>query len=314
MKREIEGCTFKPKINVVKTSRDVIPSRPRTPLYNAQALRDRKEILKQKKLEQEVVGCTFKPKITTRLTTPETKATKTTTTAVHDRLLETEARRMEKLEKLRQEQALKEKEAMPFVPQTSSSARRQKKETSVDLYDRLYRSGNKADKVTRLEHEKMEKEMAKCSFKPEISKSVMGKGKQQLKQERSMAVSDNIFDRLFKESTTKLEVVEQREQQRLELEVQNCTFAPQVDTNSRISSSSSSVQPIWERLYAKNDEGILKQEQEKSRNRETLRKQRSASTRDIFDRMSSNKEQVCLTHHRSVGSIENHSNNPNLLT
>ena len=249
LKRETEGCTFKPKINEKGSE-----SRRRTPLYNAQAVRERNETLKQKKLEQEVEGCTFQPKISSRLSTPE-KAKKT---AVHDRLLETEARRVAKLEKLRQERALKEKEATPFAPKTSAG---RKKSSDGNLYDRLYRSGNKADRVTELERKKMEEELAKCSFKPKISKSVTGKGKP--------AASESIFDRLYKESTKKLAVVEQREQQRLELEVRDCTFAPKVDTNvpetsrvehSKVRPPPAPEQPIWERLHA-NDQNT-KQEQE----------------------------------------------------
>ncbi|KAF1315985.1 hypothetical protein FI667_g15689, partial [Globisporangium splendens] len=292
--KAVDECSFKPKIKSMKS-----PAKSR-PLYDAERLKQKKLELEQKKLETELSQCTFKPKVVAK--NPKLKADDATGKVageekLFDRLYQASQQRAERLEKLRQEHHAHEKMIATFQPKITSSSGNAKGTSKQPFHERLY-SKDYMQKVTADREQKKLEDEQKFSFKPKISEVP-----EEIKsKQRSASVSPDksIFERLYEEKDKVKEKIELSEELKMQKEMVECTFRPQIETSpTKNHPNSQPAVPIWERLLSY-DKNQVVEEREKLREQmemqectfkpevkplDTFAPKRSPST-GIFDRLA----------------------------
>ncbi|RLN98819.1 hypothetical protein BBJ28_00001421 [Nothophytophthora sp. Chile5] len=246
-----EECPFKPKI---KASKSPLKSRP---LYDSEREKQKKLALEQKKIDTEMSACTFKPKVGLKRLkskiegTPDTAAGAAADSTFYDRLYQASIQRAERLEKLRQEQDDKEKSEAPFQPKTTTSRSRAAKKSQAKatqpFHKRLYNKDYMQKLAAAREQRRLEGEQ-QYTFKPQITEApeeIKAKVK-----ERGDSPGKSIFevcDRLYEEKDKLKEKIELGEELRIQKEMAECTFHPQIDVDG-VNSSGEPAAPVWERL------------------------------------------------------------------
>ncbi|RLN91725.1 hypothetical protein BBJ28_00005831 [Nothophytophthora sp. Chile5] len=246
-----EECPFKPKI---KASKSPLKSRP---LYDSEREKQKKLALEQKKIDTEMSACTFKPKVGLKRLkskiegTPDTAASAAADSTFYDRLYQASIQRAERLEKLRQEQNDKEKSEAPFQPKTTTSRSRAAKKSQTKatqpFHKRLYNKDYMQKLAAAREQRRLEGEL-QYTFKPQITEAP-----EEIKvkvKERGDSPGKSIFEvcgRLYEEKDKLKEKIELGEELRIQKEMAECTFRPQIDADG-VNSSGEPAAPVWERL------------------------------------------------------------------
>ncbi|KAG1707216.1 hypothetical protein DVH05_026410 [Phytophthora capsici] len=242
-----EQCPFKPKITASKA-----PVKTK-PLYDFEREKQKRLAREQKKIESEISQCTFKPKVSAkRIKSKAEGASDSTVEAVsnanpYNRLYQASIDRTERLQKLRQVRDEEEMAQAPFQPKITTRSRvlKSKAKTKEPFHKRLY---NK-DYMKRLDAEREQRrleEEQQFSFKPEINEPP-----EEIKakvNERGSA-QKSIFERLYDEKDKMKEKIEMGEELRLQKEMAECTFRPQIEVDA-VQSNGEPAPPVWERLLS----------------------------------------------------------------
>ncbi|KAF4320243.1 hypothetical protein JM18_005111 [Phytophthora kernoviae] len=293
-----EECPFKPKITVSKSK---VKTRP---LYDSEREKQKRLDLEQKKIEAEMSECTFKPKVSAkRLKSKPEDAPDATTIATtadsnpYNRLYQASIQRAERLEKLRQERDEEEKSQAPFQPKISASRSRLSKDRAKakqPFHKRLYNKDYMQKVDAAREQRRLEGEQ-QFKFKPEINEppeEIKAKVK-----DRADSPGKNIFERLYDEKDKLKEKIEMGEELRLQKEMAECTFRPQIEVDG-VHTGGEAAPPVWKRLLNYDKAQVI---EEREKLKEQLEMQECTfkpelkspdiplkrnSSNNIFDRLS----------------------------
>ncbi|KAG7395776.1 hypothetical protein PHYBOEH_003174 [Phytophthora boehmeriae] len=243
-----EECPFKPKIMASKSK---VKARP---LYDSEREKQKRLDLEQKKVEAEMSECTFKPKVSTKRLKSKVEDTPNSTAGAalpdanpYNRLYQASIQRTERLEKLRHERDEKEKSQTPFQPKITASRSRLPKDRAKvkqPFHKRLY-SKDYMQKVDAAREQRRLEGEQQFTFKPEINEppeEIKAKVK-----ERADSPGKNIFERLYDEKDKLKEKIELGEELRLQKEMAECTFRPQIEGDAG-HPAGEAAPPVWERL------------------------------------------------------------------
>ncbi|KAE9045201.1 hypothetical protein PR003_g2253 [Phytophthora rubi] len=237
-----EQCPFKPKITASKS-----PVKTK-PLYDSERERQKRLALEQKKIEAEMTECTFKPKVSAKRmkSKAEEPASATNDAAVdanpYKRLYQASIDRTERLQKLRQERDEEEKAQAPFQPKITARSRalKAKAQAKEPFHKRLYNKDYMKKLDAEREQRRLEEEQ-QFTFKPEINEPP-----EEIKTKVNERASPrkSIFERLYDEKDKMKEKIEMGEELRLQKEMAECTFQPQI----KVDANGEPAPPVWERL------------------------------------------------------------------
>ncbi|KAG7388301.1 hypothetical protein PHYPSEUDO_012827 [Phytophthora pseudosyringae] len=242
-----EQCPFKPKIT---TSKSPVKTKP---LYDFEREKLKRLALEQKKIESEMSECTFKPKVSAKRMKskpegPSDAATDRATDAnPYNRLYQASIDRTERLQRLRQERDDEEKAQAPFQPKITARSRmlKTKAKTKEPFHKRLYNKDYMKMLDADREQRRLEEEQ-QFTFKPEINEPP-----EEIKAKVNERASPRktIFERLYDEKDKMKEKIEMGEELRLQKEMAECTFRPQIEVDT-VQSSGDPAPPVWERLLS----------------------------------------------------------------
>ncbi|GMF65358.1 unnamed protein product [Phytophthora lilii] len=216
-----EQCPFKPKITVSKS-----PVKTK-PLYDSEREKQKRLALEQKKIEAEMSECTFKPKVSAKRMKSKVDDASETRTDTHvdtnpyNRLYQASIDQAERLQKLRQERDEEEKAQAPFQPKITARSRlaKAKTKTTEPFHKRLY------------------------------SKDYMKKLDAEREQRRLEEEQQFTFKRLYDEKDKVKEKIEMGQELKLQKEMAECTFRPQIEVNT-VQGDGEPAPPVWERLLS----------------------------------------------------------------
>ncbi|KAF1778796.1 hypothetical protein GQ600_6184 [Phytophthora cactorum] len=245
-----EQCPFKPKMIASRVQK---ASGKAKPLYDSEREKQKRLALEQKKIEAEMSQCTFKPKVgAKRLKSKAEGPSDATTDAATDanpynRLYQASINRTERLQKLRQERDEEEKAQAPFQPKITARSRmlKDKAKTKEPFHKRLY---NK-DYLKKLDAEREQRrldEEQQFTFKPEINEppeEIKAKVNERASPQKT------IFERLYDEKDKMKEKIEMGEELKLQKEMAECTFRPQIEVDA-VPTNGEPAPPVWERLLS----------------------------------------------------------------
>ncbi|KAJ8578389.1 hypothetical protein ON010_g816 [Phytophthora cinnamomi] len=242
-----EQCPFKPKITASKS-----PVKTK-PLYDSERERQKRLAREQKKIESEMTECTFKPKVSAkRVKSKAEEPANVTNDAPVDanpykRLYQASIDRTERLQKLRQERDEEEKAQAPFQPKITARSRalKSKAQAKEPFHKRLYNKDYMKKLDAEREQRRLEEEQ-QFTFKPEINEppeEIKAKVNERASPRKS------IFERLYDEKDKMKEKIEMGEELKLQKEMAECTFQPQIKVDVVVSNGEPAP-PVWERLLS----------------------------------------------------------------
>ncbi|KAK1930533.1 hypothetical protein P3T76_013855 [Phytophthora citrophthora] len=293
-----EQCPFKPKI---KASKSPVKTKP---LYDFEREKQKRLSREQKKIESEMSHCTFKPKVTAkRMKSKADDAPDAAVEAVPDanpynRLYQASIDRTERLQKLRQVRDEEEMAQAPFQPKITTRSRvlKAKAKTKEPFHKRLYNKDYMKKLDAEREQRRLEEEQ-QFSFKPEINEPP-----EEIKAKVTERVSaqKSIFERLYDEKDKMKEKIEMGEELRLQKEMAECTFRPQIEVDTA-QSNGEPAPPVWERLLSYDKAQVI---EEREKLKEQLEMQectfkpevkspdallmKTSPSHNVFDRLTSN--------------------------
>ncbi|ETP06250.1 hypothetical protein F441_17334 [Phytophthora nicotianae CJ01A1] len=245
-----EQCPFKPKIIAARSQK--APGKPK-PLYDSEREKQKRLALEQKKIEAEMSQCTFKPKVSAKRLKSKAEGSADSTTEAatnanpYNRLYQGSINRTERLQKLRQERDEEEKAQAPFQPKITARSRmlKDKAKTKEPFHKRLYNKDYLKKLDAEREQRRLEEEQ-QFTFKPELNEPP-----EEIKAKVNERASPqkNIFERLYDEKDRVKEKIEMGEELRLQKEMAECTFRPQIEVDS-LPSTGEPTPPVWERLLS----------------------------------------------------------------
>ncbi|KAG3109674.1 hypothetical protein PI125_g10712 [Phytophthora idaei] len=245
-----EQCPFKPKMIASRVQK---ASGKAKPLYDSEREKQKRLALEQKKIEAEMSQCTFKPKVgTKRLKSKVEGPSDATTDAATDanpynRLYQASINRTERLQKLRQERDEEEKAQAPFQPKITTRSRmlKDKAKTKEPFHKRLYNKDYLKKLDAEREQRRLEEEQ-QFTFKPEINEppeEIKAKVNERASPQKT------IFERLYDEKDKMKEKIEMGEELKLQKEMAECTFRPQIEVDA-VPTNGEPAPPVWERLLS----------------------------------------------------------------
>lgn len=276
--REMQECTFSPRINKRSSTRSSSARRSRTGNGDKESFQDRllaygrkaEERLIRKRMESQTNGdmahCTFSPKINNKSNSYVRRRPKESAEEISSRLSQVESKEQFERRIERRRRQLEQQKGATFKPRTSrrsSSARRSREDgdsNSSSIWERL--NSNRETvlaKNRRLREEKQRRELAKCTFQPNVAssqkKKINGKdgrskdGVDQKERTGDAANSVPVWDRLS--AVNMSAVMSQRDELKKRQELKECTFKPKLEPklSKAAMMKSPDKKPIWERLY-----------------------------------------------------------------
>ncbi|TYZ61446.1 hypothetical protein PybrP1_011964 [[Pythium] brassicae (nom. inval.)] len=303
---ELSECTFKPKV-VAKAGKaksdEAAGGSGGKPggdaklfdrLYQASQKRaENLEKLRHEREEQEKLVATFHPKITTAAAA---KADGKPPQPFHERLYSKD--HMQKVTAEREQKKLEEEQKFSFKPQLTPvpdelKSKHSSPSSSPDksIFERLYDEKDKVkDKIEAGDLIRKQKELDGCTFRPHIETSP-SHAKHRPQQQAGVP----IWERLL--SYDKHQVLEDREKQRHELEMQECTFKPEVTPSEYFTPKKSPSIGIFDRLTG----GAVSMSSADMKRRESERK--ATSSVALSKRRSVPELEAFKNRHQAAASI-----------
>lgn len=296
-----EQCPFKPKMIAARSLKAPPKNKP---LYDSEREKQKRLALDQKKIDAEMSQCTFKPKVSAKRlkSKAETPTDATTDAAVdanpYNRLYQGSINRTERLQKLRQERDEEEKTHTPFQPKITARSRtlKDKAKTKEPFHKRLYNKDYLKKLDAEREQRRLEEEQ-QFSFKPEINEppeEIKVKVNERASPEKS------IFERLYDEKDKMKEKIEMGAELKLQKEMAECTFRPQIELDA-LPSNGEPAPPVWERLLSYDKAQVI---EEREKLKEQLEMQectfkpevkstdaitmKTSPSHNVFDRLAGN--------------------------
>lgn len=173
-KRDVEGCTFQPVTNLRASN---TPTKRKTGTVVGKAVVNatpekiiaKEQLRREQKIAREMKDCTFQPKLASRRSSPKDKSS-SSSSSIHERMKVQEAKKRDKIERLRKKQEAAEAQKNTFRPSINASPAKgcktpPKDRVVVPVHDRLYASGNKRQVIAERKLKQEDELKKKYSFK-----------------------------------------------------------------------------------------------------------------------------------------------------